>query len=194
MLAEQILNTNPDQPQGRIMSDSSSMFIVYLLELMRWSNDTRSLELYYPTAKRAAQWQMDKSKEFGVPLGLETTYDIIGFPRYQLSTYASVFHLLAMRATMELALLSGDDDFAKICEAAWHRGQKAMDKLQWNAQGGHYDAGSSKCTADVGCSEGTGSFADSFYAQVLAYSLGLGELLADPSKLDSHLAATAKLN
>jgi len=53
MLAEQILNTNPDQPQGRIMSDSSSMFIVYLLELMRWSNDTRSLELYYPTAKRS---------------------------------------------------------------------------------------------------------------------------------------------
>jgi non-lysosomal glucosylceramidase len=194
MLAEQMLSKKPDRPLSRNMSDSSSMFIVYLLELMRWSNDTRSLELYYPTAKRAAQWQMDKSKEFGVPLGLETTYDIMGFPKYQLSAYTSVFHLLAMRATMELAMLSGDDEFAKICEAAWHRGQKAMDKLQWNAQGGYYDAGSSKCTADVDCSEGTGSFADAFYAQVLAYSLGLGELIADPTKLDSHLAATAKSN
>jgi non-lysosomal glucosylceramidase len=194
MLAEQILNTNPDQPQGRNMSDSSSMFIVYLLELMRWSNDTRSLELYYPAAKRAAQWQMDKSEEFGVPLGLDSTYDILKFPKYQLSSYASAFHLLAMRATMELAVLSGDDEFAKICEAAWHRGQKAMDKLQWNAQGGYYDAQSSKCIADVGCSEGTGSFADAFYAQVLAYSLGLGELTAEPTKLDSHLAAIAKSN
>lgn len=73
------------------MSDSSSMFILYVLELLRWSGDTETLKLYYPTVRRIAMWQMNKSAEFGVPLQLETTYDILGFPKkYQLSTYATV--------------------------------------------------------------------------------------------------------
>ena len=76
MLAEQILNKHPDSPQGRVMSDGSSMFILYVLELLRWAGDTTTLQLYWPTIKRAAQWQMAKSTEFGVPVGLETTYDV----------------------------------------------------------------------------------------------------------------------
>jgi hypothetical protein len=67
------------------------MFILYVLELLRWSGDTETLKLYYPTVRRIAMWQMNKSAEFGVPLQLETTYDILGFPKkYQLSTYATV--------------------------------------------------------------------------------------------------------
>jgi len=72
------------------MSDSTSMFILYVLELLRWNGDTETLRLYYPTVRRAALWQMNVSSEFGVPLKLETTYDILQFPKYQLSTYASV--------------------------------------------------------------------------------------------------------
>lgn len=51
MLAEQILNTAPDTPQGRIMSDSTSMFIFYILELAQWADDTETLKMYYPTVK-----------------------------------------------------------------------------------------------------------------------------------------------
>lgn len=100
MLAEQVLNHDPDSPQGRIMSDSSSMFILYVLELLRWSGDTETVKLYYPTIRRAAMWQMNKSAEFGVPLQLETTYDILGFPKkYQLSTYATVVSAPAVFAS-----------------------------------------------------------------------------------------------
>ncbi len=35
-----------------------SMFILYVLELLRWSSDEESLHLYYPTIKRAALWQV----------------------------------------------------------------------------------------------------------------------------------------
>ena len=45
MLAEQIHNANPDQPEGRIMADSTSMFICYVLELLRWSADKTTLDL-----------------------------------------------------------------------------------------------------------------------------------------------------
>ena len=175
------------------MSDGSSMFIVYVLELLRWAGDNTTLSLYYPTVKKAAQWQMDVSKPLGVPERLETTYDILGFPHYQLSAYASAFHLIAMRASSALATAAGDDAFAATCDAAFERAQAAMDALQWNATAGHYNAASDGCTA-TGCATGIGLFADSFYAQVLAYSLGLGELLPDPRRLDAHLAATVARN
>lgn len=187
MLAEQILNKAPDQPQGRVMSDSTSMFILYVLELLRWAGDTETLRLYYPTVKRAAQWQMLKSKELGVPKGLETTYDILRFPQYDVSTYASVFHLAAMRAGEELATRAGDAAFAAQCAAAFSRAQQQLDALQWNEAAGLYDAVGSGCNA-TGCATRVGVFADAFYGQVLAYTLGLGDLLAHPERLDTHLA------
>ena len=58
MLAEQILNTDPDQPQGRIMSDSSQMFVLYVLELLKWDGDHTTLDLYYDTIKKAIDWQV----------------------------------------------------------------------------------------------------------------------------------------
>lgn len=166
MLAEQILNTVPDTPQGRIMSDSTSMFIVYVLELLRWSGDNVTLQLYYPVIKKAAEWQMAVSLEYGVPQHLETTYDILGFPKYEISAYASVFHLLAMKASAVLATVVGDTAFAATCMTAFYRAQVAMDKLQWNANGMYYYGGSSGCVADVGCTQGVGIFSDAFYAQV----------------------------
>lgn len=51
MLAEQILNTDPDSPQGRVMADATSMFIFYILELVQWAGDKTTLDLYYPTVK-----------------------------------------------------------------------------------------------------------------------------------------------
>lgn len=67
------------------MSDSTSMFMIYVLELLLWDGDTTSAKLYYPTVKRGAQWQMAKAATYGVPLGLQTTYDIIGLEKYQVT-------------------------------------------------------------------------------------------------------------
>ena len=188
MLAEQILNKNPDSPQGRVMSDSTSMFIMYVLELLRWTGDRSTLEIYYPVVKRAAQWQMQVSATFGVPVHLETTYDILRFPTYTLSTYASVFHLMAMAATRELATAYGDTAFASEADAAFTRAQASIDALQWNSDEGYYHAASNQCDVKtMTCAEGVGVFADAFYAQVLAYTSGLGDLLQHPERLDSHL-------
>ena len=71
MLAEQIHNADPDQPEGRIMADGSSMFIMYVLELYKGDADLSTLELYYPTVKRAAQWHMSTcADDFGLPRGV----------------------------------------------------------------------------------------------------------------------------
>ena len=47
--------------------------------------------------------QFSVSSTYGVPYKLETTYDVLQFPSYQLSAYASTFHLAVLKATAELA-------------------------------------------------------------------------------------------
>ena len=44
-----------DRGCGRIMSDVRSMYIVYVLELLKWQNDTDTLRELWPVVKKAAQ-------------------------------------------------------------------------------------------------------------------------------------------
>ena len=266
MLAEQIHNADPDSPEGRIMADSTSMFIMYVLELLRWDADDTTLELYYPAVKRAAEWQMNVSADFGVPLELQTTYDILGFTSYQLSSYSSVFHVMAMEAAAELARAADDGASRAAFAAAATRGRNSLDTLQWVGQntstfegqpgvycdmdyeyvganlsvgecarrtfglqffmdaggrgdcyacrGGHplanqsgyvlytktgavrgsWAAASNNCTDRAGCATQHGVFADTLYAQVLAYSAGLGTIVSSADKLREHLATELATN
>ena len=72
MLAEQIHQNTPDTPDGwtnkdtgsgRHMGDSSSAFVLEVLELHRWANDTTTLELYYETVKQIVHWQLKQSEK-----------------------------------------------------------------------------------------------------------------------------------
>lgn len=47
-----------DDPCGRVMSDVSSMYIVYALELLRWGNQTDFVRSLMPNITRAAEWQI----------------------------------------------------------------------------------------------------------------------------------------
>lgn len=129
---------------------------------------------------------MNVSATYGVPLSLQTTYDIVGLNKYQLNSYSSVFHIAALQATEKLAVMAGDAAFAATAKAGVASAQAAFDKLQWN--GRYYDAGSSGCTAGSGCSQPIGLFSDSFNAQVYAYALGLGPVVANVSRMASHQA------
>ena len=103
---------------GRNMSDVSSMFIVYLLELQTWYQDTNVtsavLRDLWPHAKLAAEWQMNISNADKIPNYLETTYDILGLSAYRHSTYSSAFHLLAMLAAERLAYQMGKLSYGSL--------------------------------------------------------------------------------
>jgi non-lysosomal glucosylceramidase len=126
-----------DQACGRVMGDVSSMFIVYLLELMQWTGNTAIVEELWPAAKAAAQWQMQRANKSGLPDFLIDTYDGLALNQYNASAYSGFFHLLAMKAAHKLALspVVNDAAFASECTAALARGQKAMDIMLWNASG-----------------------------------------------------------
>ena len=71
-----------DIPCGRQMSDVSSMFIVYIMELYKWANDTETLTTLWPNVKLAAQWHITRAQKYGVPLHLVNTYDVLGINIY----------------------------------------------------------------------------------------------------------------
>jgi len=187
------IDPNFDVGCGRVMSDVSSMFIVYVWELYAWANDTQSLKEFYPNAKRAAQWHISVSQEFGIPYRLVSTYDILGLDQYNVTAYNSVFHLLAMKAAEKLATAMGDAAFATICSNAFKTAQISMDKYLWNSTAGYYNAYWG-IPPHINPAPSGALQSDSFYAQVLAYSAGLGFILPDEAKARSHLAAERRIN
>ena len=59
---------------------------------------------------------------------------------------------------------------------------------------GSWAAASDGCTDKEGCATQHGFFGDALYAQVLAYSAGLGRLVSSDDKIKSHLAAELATN
>ena len=158
------MDTRPilDEPSGRVMADVSSMFLVYILELYRWANDSATLHELWPNAKLAAQWHINISAEYGVPTHLVNTYDVLAQHHYDLCSYNSGFHLLAMAAARELALAVGDTTFAAQCQKSLETGGAAMDRLQWNETAGYYNSYTNLSQA----TNPGALMSDTFYSQV----------------------------
>ena len=172
-----------DTPCGRVMSDVSSMFIVYILELYKWADDKQTLSSLWPNVKNATEWHMNISQKYGVPEHLVNTYDVLGQAKYDLCAYNSAFHILAMAAAKELAQAMGDTDFATKCQQTMVTAQNAIDELQWNETAGYYNSYSMISNA----SNPGAIMTDTFYSQVLAFSLDLGLLVKNESRLLSHM-------
>ena len=172
-----------DHPCGRVMSDVSSMYIVYLLELLKWGGEDAFVREWYPVAKKAADWQVSVSTFHGMPYKLQTTYDVMGLERYDTATYSAVFQILAMRAIQELAVFMNDTSALAKYKAAEEACVAGTETYLWSETKGAY----------VAYYGGEALMADSFYPQVLAYSLGMGTLV-NATRLARHLDNEEKDN
>jgi len=190
-----------DKACGRVMSDVSSMFLVYLVHMAQGGRMGIVKELW-PNAVAAAKWQIDQSAQMGVPLKLQTTYDVLGLNAYDTCTYSSLFHILAMRSCSFLAGKLGDAAQGQACDAAATRAQDATDARHWVEDGGPPPPGApsgpgpwpmyrSYCDggSGSGCPAGApnATMADSTYPQVIAYTLGFGSLVRNETRLRLHL-------
>lgn len=163
------------------------MLFRYVYELYAWGNDTETLQSLWPHVEKAAQWQIDVSADVGIPQHLVATYDILALNKYPTATYNGVFHLMAMKAAAALSKAVGNNTFAATCNAAFERGQEALDNLLWveNGTASHYAAVQGVNASVMG---------DTMYGQVLAYSAGLGELLRNMTRFELHLATEGRDN
>merc|ERR1719272_755596 len=78
--------------------------------------------------------------------------------------------------------------------AAWAYNKDYTLYSKSGAVQGSWAAASDDCTDKQGCTKQHGFFGDALYAQVLAYSVGLGPLVSSEDKLKSHLAAELATN
>lgn len=164
------------------------MYILYLVEMLKWGNDVALVKELWPVAARAASWQMNVSVKLGVPEHLCNTYDILGPQSHDQVSYNSVFHLAAMKGCVALATAVDDQAMAAACSKAFDVGQVALHNNQWipssatPSSPGHFSF-----TTDNNAS----LMVDTLYAQVLAYSTGLGLLLENETQVTQHLATEA---
>jgi len=134
-----------DQPGGRIMGDTTTLWIVEMWELWRQTGDFAFLSTWWPSIIRALQWQsgaacMNGPLNQGLPFKLVCTYDIINFSVYNATSFNSLLHLSAMKAGVKLAAVMGDAATGALCEAAFATGQQAMRNLLWNSTSSYYRA------------------------------------------------------
>ena len=172
--------TRLDQPFGRNMGDGCTAFILELYQDYLWMGDREFTAEFWPVAKKAAEWQIRRAAEYGIPDHLNNSYDWFFFAEKDLVSYNAFLHLAALKAAERLARVFGDEDFARTCEDSFVTAQKAVEKYFWTGQ---YFR--SWWIADGEISDAL--HADTLYGQLWAEVLDLGPL-ADRKKLRSHLS------
>ena len=120
----------------------------------------------------------------GLPLHLVSTYDMLGIESHNVTTYNSFLFLAAMRAASTLAALLGDAATQALADAAFTRGQAAIEALLFVPDG----RGGGFFRAFQGGAPGNESavMADCAYGQMIALQLGLGWLVRK-ELLQAHL-------
>lgn len=172
-----------DQPGGRTMGDTTTLWVMELLELWHNTGDEDFLLEMWPIAKRAVYWQIQEASQIGLPWHLVCTYDIIDFDQYNSTTFNSFLHMAMMKAAIVLAGHLGDNQTASDAQAALVRAQGAVQTWLWNSSMNYY-------RAYIG---GDAIMADCLYGQMVAHHHGLG-WLADQSQIGQHLTAELKFN
>ncbi len=175
-----------DDCKGRMMGDTCTTFLLEVYQYYLWTGDENFLSAIWPSAKKAAQWQINRSVEFDLPNRLNNTYDWWKFDDKDLVAYNAFLHLAALLAAEKMAEIKGDSRFANLCRRNLETAQVALEKYLWT--GKYFRAWWNK-----GQPVPNALHADTLYGQLWAEILNLG-WTADPDKIKSHLAAEYKIN
>jgi len=65
-----------------MQADTTTIWIIELLELYLHTGDVSFLEELYPIVPGAVQWQIGASAQLGLPYELVCTYDILDLQQY----------------------------------------------------------------------------------------------------------------
>ena len=167
-----------DEPWGRMMGDTTSLFVVEVGEIWHLSGDRLAMEARWPAVARAVGWMLANANVTGLPRYLETTYDHFGFGGHESVVYNAAIFLAAMGYAAEMASALGEDGVAEAAAAALSRANAAMTIVLWNSTLGYYRA----------FNGGDAIFTDSLYGLMIAYAGGQGLAGVDAGMVAAHLA------
>ena len=167
-----------DEPSGRLMGDTTSLFVAEVGEVWHLSGDSVAMRARWPAVKRAIAWMLLNANVTGLPRFLETTYDHFGFGGRETVAYNAFIFLLAMSHAGEMAAAVGDAGTAAAAAAALARAQTAATDILFNDTLGYFRA----------FNGGDAIFTDTLYGLMLAHSHGFGLAGVDAGRVASHLA------
>ena len=173
-----------DVPGGRIMGDTTTLFVVEVYEYWIGTGDESLLAEFYPTVRTATEWAIAQGGADGLPTHLVCTYDILDLDQYNHTTYNSFLYLAMLRATVEMATHLGDTATAAKAQTAIGVAQASMVRLLWNSTYSYFRA----------YTGGDAVMSDALYGAEVAHHHGLGLLWPRPADLSAHLAAEEKYN
>jgi non-lysosomal glucosylceramidase len=175
-----------DQSGGRDMGDSTTVFVLGVWQYYLWTGDRQFLDSMWPHVRSAALWQIERSRAYGLPQYLQSTYDLFQFDQKTLVSYNAILHLASMLAAGKVAQVENDSESAGNFHAAFETGQRSLDQDLWT--GKYFRAWWSDSKAFQ-----NGLLADTLYGQLWASILDLGPV-TDKEKLAAHLRSEAELN
>ena len=161
----------------RIMGDVTTVFVVETYHIYLWTNDSEFLRDMWPHVVKAIDWMiLNGTNGTGLPYKLQCTYDQLNLNLYDHNIFNSFLYVLALRAAQELCNIMDDNSLCKEVTVAMKCAKDTISKELWSEEDGYYHAWWDK-------EKGSASWlmSDSLYAQVWAYTLGLGHL-DEPSR------------
>ncbi|CAZ94529.1 GH116 family glycosyl-hydrolase [Zobellia galactanivorans] len=171
-----------DQPSpGRVLGDCSTSFILSVYASHIWDGDEEFVNEMWPHVKRAAQWQINRSRKFGLPDRLAATYDLSGFGKKDLVSYNAFMHLAAMKAATELAKEREKEDLVSLYKKNIAAAQNTLKAHFWT--GTYFRNWWNKDEP-----KNDDIHIDTQFGQVWSYLLGLGDVI-EPELMKSHLEA-----
>jgi uncharacterized protein (DUF608 family) len=168
------------------MGDSATVFVLGVWQYYVWTGDRQFLDLMWPHVRSAAYWQVARSKTYGLPEYLQTTYDLFQFDQKTLASYNAILHLASMLAAERVAQVENDPESAGNFHATFETGQRSLDQNLWTGKYFRAWWSDAKAFPDA-------MLADTLYGQLWASILNLG-LVTEKEKLASHLNSEAELN
>ena len=156
----------------RIMGDVTTVFIVETYHIYQWTNNSHFLKDMWPHVVKAVDWLIDEGTNgTGLPYRQQCTYDLLNLNIYDHNVFNSFMYVLALRAAQELCKIMNDSDLLTEVNIAKEFASYRISEELWSEEDGYYHAWWDE-------QKGSPSWlmSDSLYAQVWAYTLGLGHL------------------
>jgi non-lysosomal glucosylceramidase len=173
-----------DIPGGRIMGDTTTLWVTEVLELWHNTGDEDLLQELYPYVQTATRWAIKQASLISLPYRLVCTYDIEILEAYNTTTYNSFLYLLMLNAANEMANHFGDTQLVNDTANAIMLANAAITNLLWNSTESYFRAYTGENAV----------MTDALYGAMIAHHHGLGLLWDSPSDILSHLAIEESRN
>eukprot|EP01052_Picozoa_sp_SAG31_P040847 SAG31_NODE_6029_length_2202_cov_1.383738_1_plen_448_part_00 len=173
------------------MSSSDTGLIIEVYNVYVATADETFLTNMYPAVARCARWLVRRASAFGVPQGMQSTYDSWKLDTHDITTYSAHLHISAMKMAATLASARNDSTLAMACKGAASRAETTLASKLWHPEMKSYRAWWDDNTSTTSANA---TMTGSLYGAVWQVVQGMPIGASRGAQMLGHLAAERRLN